>query len=74
VPYVHEQNGFIECDNQVVMEVTKNILHVKALLKCLWAKATNTVVHVSNKTVTHVLDGLTPFEKWAWSLPNISYF
>jgi hypothetical protein len=29
---------------------------------------------VLNKTMTKVLDGLTPFEKWAWSTPNISYF
>lgn len=63
VLYAHEQNGFIECDNQIVMEVTKNILHVKGLLKCLWAKATNTIVHVLNKTMSEVLDGLTPFEK-----------
>ncbi len=74
VPYAHEQNGFIECDNQIVMEVIKNILHVKGLLKCPWAKVTNTIVHVLNKTMTKVLDGLTPFEKWAWSTPNISYF
>lgn len=73
-PDAHEQNGFIECDNQVVMEVIKNILHVKGLLKCPWAKVTNTIVHVLNKTMTKVLDGLTTFEKWAWSTPNISYF
>jgi phenolic acid decarboxylase len=56
------------------MEVIKNILHVKGLLKCPWAKVTNTIVHVLNKTMTKVLDGLTTFEKWAWSTPNISYF
>ncbi|CAM6064865.1 unnamed protein product [Sphagnum tenellum] len=52
VPYAHDRNEFIECDNQVVMEVTKNILHVKGLLKCPWAKVTNTIVHVLNKTMT----------------------
>ncbi len=72
--YAHEQNEFIECDNQVVMEVTKNILHVKGLLKCLWVEVTNTIVHVLNKTMIEVLDSLTPFKKWAWSTPNISYF
>ncbi|CAK9257348.1 unnamed protein product [Sphagnum jensenii] len=57
-PYAHEQNGFIECDNQVVMEVRKNILHVKGLLTCPWAKVTNTIVHVLNKTMTEVLDAI----------------
>jgi len=48
-PDAHEQNGFIECDNQVVMEVIKNILHVKGLLKCPWAKVTNTIVRACAK-------------------------
>jgi hypothetical protein len=72
--YVHEQNGFIECNIEIVMEVTKIILHAKELSKYLWAKVKNTIVHVLNKTTTQVLDGSTPFEKWTRRKPHISYF
>jgi hypothetical protein len=55
------------------MEVTKTILHAKELLKYLWAKKINIVVHVLSKTTTQVLDGSTPFEKWTRKKPHMSY-
>jgi hypothetical protein len=48
-------------------------MHAKDLPKYLWAKATNIVVHVLNRTMTRVLDGLTTFEKRIRVKLNISH-
>jgi hypothetical protein len=48
-------------------------MHAKDLPKYLWAEATNIVVHVLNRTMTRVLDGLTTFEKWLKDKLNISH-
>jgi hypothetical protein len=57
-----------------MIEVTKTILRAKELLKYLWAKVKNVVVHVLDKTTTQVFDGSTPFEKWKRRKFHISYF
>jgi hypothetical protein len=46
-------------------------MHAKDLPKYLWAEAANIIVHVLNRT--HVLDGLTTFEKWIRDELNISH-
>jgi hypothetical protein len=38
MPFVQEQNGFIECDNQTMMETTRNILHVKGDVEIICGK------------------------------------
>jgi len=38
MPYIQEQNAFIECDNQTMMETTRSILHVKGVLKLFVGK------------------------------------
>jgi hypothetical protein len=74
VAYAHEQNGFIERDNIIIMEATRNILHARGLPKFLWAEAVNIVVHVLNRTTTRTLSGSTPYEQWSGRQPDISYF
>jgi len=38
MPYDQEQNGFIECDNQIMMETTRSILRVKGMFKLFVGK------------------------------------
>lgn len=74
VAYAHEQNGFIERDNIIIMEATRNILHARGLPKFLRAEAVNIVVHVLNRTTTRALSGSMPYEQWSGRQPDISYF
>jgi hypothetical protein len=48
-------------------------MHAKGLPKYLWVEVANIVVHVLNRTMTQVLDGLTTFEKWIRDKLNISH-
>lgn len=38
MPYDQEQNGFIECDNRIMMETTRSILRVKGMFKLFVGK------------------------------------
>ncbi len=36
--YIPQQNGFIEHDDQTIIEVAHNMLYVKSFPLCMWVK------------------------------------
>jgi hypothetical protein len=72
--YVQEQNGFVECDTQTMMERIRKILHVKGMLKLFVGKITNPIVHVLNRAMTWIMDELTPFEMWIGDRLDVLHF
>jgi transposase InsO family protein len=48
-PYVPQQNGIIEHNNQTLVEMVRTMLDEHRTLRCFGAKAINIVYHVSNR-------------------------
>ena len=63
VPYVPQQNGFIERSNRTVVEATRSMLHSSGVPLSLWAEATHTAVHVLNLIPNKSLNYKTPIEQ-----------
>jgi transposase InsO family protein len=63
VPYVPQQNGFIERSNRTVVEATRSMLHSSGVPLSLWAEATQTAVHVLNLIPSKSLGYKSPTEQ-----------
>lgn len=72
-PRAPEQNGFVERQHRTVVESAKSMLHAKKLPLYLWAEATNTAVHVKNRTASDTLNGATPYERWFGTKPSVKH-
>jgi hypothetical protein len=49
--YIPQQNGFIEHDDQTIIEVAHNMLYVKSFPLCMWVKVIHTTVYLLNKLI-----------------------
>ena len=72
--YTPQQNGYIERDNRIVMEMARSLVLAKDLLKKLWAEAVSTAVYLLNRTINHQLGHITPYEKWFKEKPSVQHF
>lgn len=46
------------------MSLIRSMLKDKALPRELWGEAVSTAVYLLNRSSTHSLQGLTPYEAW----------
>ena len=57
-----EHNGVAERLNWTILEKVWAMLHESDLPKFLWAEAVMHAVYLKNRTWTHTLDNITPYE------------
>ncbi|MCO5558676.1 hypothetical protein L7F22_012262 [Adiantum nelumboides] len=73
-PYTPSQNGVIERKNRTIMEMARAMLAHASLPRSYWAEACNTAVCIQNRSPTHALKDMTPFQAYYGRKPTISHF
>ena len=73
IVYTPQQNGYIELDNCIVMEMARSILHAKDLPTRLWAEAVNTTLYILNSMINHQLGNITSYKKWFGKKPSVQH-
>lgn len=69
-PYVHQQNGLVERENQTILNMSRTILNASKLSKRLWPEAISVATYVSNRAIKKDTN-ITPYELWYNKKPNI---
>ncbi|MCO5560951.1 hypothetical protein L7F22_014571 [Adiantum nelumboides] len=73
-PYTPSQNGVVERKNRTIMEMARAMLAHASLPRSYWAKACNTAVYIQNRSPTHALQDMTPFQAYYGRKPTVSHF
>ncbi|MCO5613533.1 hypothetical protein L7F22_067810 [Adiantum nelumboides] len=73
-PYTPSQNGVVERKNRTIMEMARAMLAHASLPRSYWAEACNTSVYIQNRSPTHALQDMTPFQAYYRRKPTVSYF
>lgn len=71
VPYVAQQNGFVERDMRTIKEMAKTMLTNSKLDKNLWAEAINCAIYTLNRVINNSNSVKTPYEMWHQVKPNV---
>ena len=72
-PYAPERNSVVERDNRRIVECARSMLYHKHVPLTFWAEVVNTAAYILNRVASRILHGLTPYEKWTRSKPNVSH-
>ncbi|KAK3746619.1 hypothetical protein QZH41_003126 [Actinostola sp. cb2023] len=72
VPKTPQQNGVAERLNRTLVESVRSMLVQAKLPQKFWVEALNTAVYLHNRSHTRSLEGLTPYEAWTGSKPDVS--
>ncbi|MCO5552668.1 hypothetical protein L7F22_006184 [Adiantum nelumboides] len=73
-PYTPSQNGVVERKNRTIMEMARAMLAHASLPRSYWAEACNTAVYIKNRSPTHALQDMTPFQAYYGRKPTVSHF
>ncbi|MCO5593037.1 hypothetical protein L7F22_047042 [Adiantum nelumboides] len=73
-PYTPSQNGVVERKNMTIMEMARAMLAHASLPRSYWAEACNTAVYIQNRSPTHALQDMTPFQAYYGRKPTVSHF
>ncbi|MCO5550300.1 hypothetical protein L7F22_003783 [Adiantum nelumboides] len=73
-PYTPSQNGVVERKNRTIMEMARTMLAHASLPRSYWAEACNTAVYIQNRSPTHALQDMTPFQAYYGRKPTVSHF
>ncbi|MCO5582254.1 hypothetical protein L7F22_036146 [Adiantum nelumboides] len=73
-PYTTSQNGVVERKNRTIMEMARAMLAHASLPRSYWAEACNTAVYIQNRSPTHALQDMTPFQAYSGRKPTVSHF
>ncbi|MCO5572664.1 hypothetical protein L7F22_026422 [Adiantum nelumboides] len=73
-PYTPSQNGVVERKNRTIMEMARAMLAHASLPRSYWAEACNTAVYIRNRSPTHALQDMTPFQAYYGRKPTVSHF
>ncbi|MCO5563552.1 hypothetical protein L7F22_017197 [Adiantum nelumboides] len=73
-PYTPSQNGVVERKNRTIMEMARAMLAHASLPRSYWAEACNTAVYIQNRSPTHALQYMTPFQAYYGRKPTVSHF
>ena len=55
-PYMHQQNGVVECENCTIVEMARNMCHDQNLDKLFWTEAVVNAVYIQNHCFIRMLD------------------
>ncbi len=72
--YSPQQNGVAERKNKHIVEITCAMLNEKKLLNYFWAEVVVTAIYIMNLTLTTVIHGMTPEEKFTSKKSDVSHF
>lgn len=72
-PYTPQQNGVVERRNRTMMEMARSYLKEMNMPAMLWGEAVRHTIYVLNRLPTRALTGLTPYEAWSGTRPDISH-
>ena len=72
-PHTPQQNGIAERLNRTLIEGVRTMLADSKLPHQFWAEALSTIVYLRNRSPTKVVEGITPFEAWSGSKPNVHF-
>ncbi|MCO5586438.1 hypothetical protein L7F22_040378 [Adiantum nelumboides] len=73
-PYTPSQNGVVERKNRTIMEMARAMLAHASLPRSYWAEACNTAVYIQNRSPTHALQDMTPFQAYYGRKPTVTHF
>ncbi|MCO5600080.1 hypothetical protein L7F22_054188 [Adiantum nelumboides] len=73
-PYTPSQNGIVERKNRTIMEMARAMLAHASLPQSYWAEVCNTAVYIQNRSPTHALQDMTPFQAYYGRKPTVSHF
>lgn len=73
VPDTPEQNGVAERANRSLVEMMRCMLHSSGLGKGFWQLGLQAAVYIKNLTPTRSLGGMTPWEAWHGTKPDVSH-
>ena len=71
-PYTPQQNGVAERLNRTLIEGVRTVLADSKLPHRLWAEALSTALYLRNRSPTEALEGITPYETWSGTKPDVS--
>ena len=74
IPHTPQQNGAAERLNRTLIEGVRTMLADSKLPHGFWAEALSTYVYLRNRSPTNALTGITPYEAWCGSKPDVSFF
>src|ERR1700678_755548 len=66
-----EHNGVAERLNRTLLERVRYMLHASGLPKFLWGEAIKDAIYLKNRTFTKALNGITPYEAFYGTKPNL---
>lgn len=72
LPYVHQQNGFVERDVRTVVESGRTLLIASNLPKILWDEAIACSLYILNRTTNSRNQLQTPYELWTGCKPDVA--
>ncbi|MCO5614022.1 hypothetical protein L7F22_068302 [Adiantum nelumboides] len=72
--YTPSQNGVVERKNRTIMEMARAMLAHASLPRSYWAETCNTAVYIQNRSPTHALQDMTPFQAYYGRKPIVSHF
>ena len=73
IPHTPQQNGVAERLNRTLIEGVRTMLADSKLPHRFWAEALSTTVYLRNRSPTKALEGITPFEAWSGTKPDVSF-
>ena len=68
-----ESDGVSERYNQMVMNVVCAMLLESGLPKTFWGEAVKTATYIRNRTLTHAVEGKTPYEAFTGESPSLKH-
>lgn len=74
IPHTPQQNGIAESLNRTLIESVRTMLTDSKLPHKFWAEALSTAVYLRNRSSTKALEGVTPYEVWSGTKPNVTSF
>ncbi|MCO5603804.1 hypothetical protein L7F22_057956 [Adiantum nelumboides] len=73
-PYTPSQNGVVERKKRTIMEMARAMLAHASLPRSYWVETCNTAVYIQNRSPTHALQDMTPFQAYYGRKPTVSHF
>jgi hypothetical protein len=72
-PYPPQQNEVVERRNQTVLGMARSMLKGKQVSNLFWGEAVLTAVFILNRSFTRSIDGMTPYEAWHDTKPDVRF-
>ena len=71
ISHTPEQNGVAEQLNRTLVKGVRTVLAGSKLPYRFWAEALSTIVYLRNRSPTKSLEGVTPYEAWNGTKPDV---